>query len=76
MEFPNVIEKAKDNLEPQTIATYLQSLAGMFHKYYAKERVVTDDKVQTAARLILVKALQIVLANGLSLLGIQAPERM
>ncbi|HIG51665.1 MAG TPA: arginine--tRNA ligase [Candidatus Marinimicrobia bacterium] len=76
LEFPNVIEKAKDNLEPQTIATYLQSLAGMFHKYYAKERVVTDDKVKTSARLILVKALQIVLANGLSLLGIQAPERM
>ena len=48
----------------------------MFHKYYAKERVVTDDKVKTSARLILVKALQIVLANGLSLLGIQAPERM
>ena len=76
LEFPNVIEKAKDNLEPQTIATYLQSLAGMFHKYYAKERVVTDDKVKTSARLILVKALQIVLANGLSLLGIQAPDRM
>jgi arginyl-tRNA synthetase len=76
LEFPNVIEKAKDNLEPQTIATYLQSLAGMFHKYYAKERVVTDDKVKTSARLVLVKALQIVLANGLSLLGIQAPERM
>jgi arginyl-tRNA synthetase len=48
----------------------------MFHKYYAKERVVTDDKVKTSARLILVKALQIVLANGLCLLGIQAPERM
>ena len=76
LEFPNIIGKAKDNLEPQTIATYLQSLAGMFHKYYAKERVVTDDKVKTSARLILVKALQIVLANGLSLLGIQAPERM
>ena len=76
LEFPNVIEKATDNLEPQTIATYLQSLAGMFHKYYAKERVVTDDKNKTSARLILVKALQIVLANGLSLLGLQAPERM
>ena len=76
LEFPNVIEKAKDNLEPQTIATYLQSLAGMFHKYYAKERVVTDDKVKTLARLILVKALQIVLYNGLTVLGIHAPERM
>ena len=76
LEFPNIIEKAKDNLEPQTIATYLQTLAGMFHKYYAKERVVTDDKAKTSARLILVKTLQIVLANGLSLLGLQAPERM
>ncbi|MBC8312464.1 MAG: arginine--tRNA ligase [Candidatus Marinimicrobia bacterium] len=76
LEFPNVIEKAKDNLEPQTLATYLQSLAGMFHKYYAKERVVTEDKAKTSARLILVQALQIVLANGLSVLGLHAPERM
>jgi len=37
---------------------------------------VTDDKAKTSARLILVKTLQIVLANGLSLLGLQAPERM
>ena len=76
LEFPNIIAKAKDNLEPQTIATYLQSLAGLFHKYYAKERVVTDDKNKTSARLILVQALQIVLNNGLSLLGIHALERM
>jgi len=76
LEFPNIIAKAKDNLEPQTIATYLQSLAGLFHKYYTKERVVTDDKNKTSARLILVQALQIVLNNGLSLLGIHALERM
>jgi len=76
LEFPNVIEKAKENLEPQTIANYLQTLAGMFHKYYANERVVTDDKSTTSARLILVKALQIVLYNGLTVLGIHAPERM
>ena len=73
---PNIIEKTKDNLEPQSIANYLQSLAGMFHKYYAKERVVTEDTDKTAARLILVKALQIVLSNGLSVLGIHAPEKM
>ena len=76
LEFPNIIEKTKDNLEPQSIANYLQSLAGMFHKYYAKERVVTEDTDKTAARLILVKALQIVLSNGLSVLGIHAPEKM
>ena len=76
LEFPNIKEKTKDNLEPQSIANYLQSLAGMFHKYYAKERVVTEDTDKTAARLILVKALQIVLSNGLSVLGIHAPEKM
>ena len=76
LEFPNIILKAKDNLEPQTIATYLQSLAGLFHKYYAKERVVTDDTDKTSARLILVQALQIVLNNGLSILGIHALKRM
>ena len=76
LEFPNIIAKAKDNLEPQTIATFLQTLAGMFHKYYAKERVVTDNKDKTLARLILVKSLKIVLSNGLSLLGIGAPTKM
>ena len=76
LEFPNIIEKTKENLEPQSIANYLQSLAGMFHKYYAKERVVTEETDKTAARLVLVKALQIVLSNGLSVLGIHAPEKM
>ena len=76
LEFPSIIEKARDNLEPQSIANYLQSLAGMFHKYYAKERVVTENTDKTTARLILVKALQIVLSNCLSVLGIHAPERM
>ena len=76
LEFPNVVEKAHDNLEPQTIANYLQDLAGIFHRYYAHERVVTEDGGKTSARLVLVLALQIVLSNGLSLLGVHAPERM
>ena len=76
LEFPNVVEKAHDNLEPQTIANYLQDLAGTFHRYYAHERVVTKDSGKTSARLVLVQALQIVLYNGLTLLGVHAPERM
>ena len=76
LEFPNVVEKSHVNLEPQTIANYLQDLAGTFHRYYAHERVVTEDSGQTSARLVLVQALQIVLTNGLSLLGVHAPERM
>lgn len=76
LEFPSVIGKARENLEPQTLATYLQSLAGKFHKYYAKERVVTEDEQKSSARLILVQALQIVLRNGLTILGLQTPDRM
>ena len=76
LEFPNIIQKAFVTLEPQNIANYLQNLAAMFHKYYAKERVVTEDTDKTAARLILVRALQIVLSNGLSILGIKAPDKM
>jgi arginyl-tRNA synthetase len=76
LEFPNIIQRALSNLEPQTIANYLQNIASMFHKYYAKERVVIENSDKTAARLVLVQALQIVLSNGLDILGIQAPERM
>ena len=76
MEFPTIVERAHGSLEPQSIANYLHDLAGHFHRYYAKERVVSDDEGKTAARLVLVKALQIVLCNGLNILGIQAPKRM
>ena len=76
IEFPTMIERAHYSLEPQTIAIYLHDIASQFHRYYAKERVVTDDSDKTAARLILVKALQTVLCNGLNILGIHAPKRM
>ena len=39
-----IIAKGRDNLEPQTIANYLQYLAGMFHKYYAKHRIISDNE--------------------------------
>ncbi len=76
LEFPNIIQKAFVTLESQNIANYLQDLAAMFHKYYANERVVTEDTEKTKGRLILVLALQIVLSNGLSILGIKAPDKM
>ena len=76
MEFPTIIEKLRDSLEPQNIANYLHNLAGQFHRYYSMERIVTDDHATTAARLILVKALQIVLFNGFKVMGIHAPKRM
>jgi len=76
MEFPIMIQKAHDTLEPQTIANYLYELASQFHKYYAKERIITDNLKLTTARLVLVKALQIVIYNGLSILGINTPKKM
>jgi len=76
MEFPIIIKRAHVSLEPQSIANYLQEIAGQFHRYYAKERVVNKESEKTEARLILVKALQIILNNGLKILGIHAPKKM
>jgi arginyl-tRNA synthetase len=76
LEFPNVVKKGHETLEPQTIANYLQQIAALFHKYYANERVVTEDTILTSARLVLVKATQIVMKNGLTILGVTAPKRM
>ena len=76
MEFPTIIERSHENLEPQTIASYLQWTATEFHKFYSKHRVVTDDKELTRARLVLVSAVKTVLANGLEILGISQPEKM
>ena len=75
-EFPEIIERAHSSLEPQTVANYLNELAILFHRYYAHEKVITDDKDLTAARLILVEATRIVFLNGLTIMGISAPERM
>ena len=74
--FPECIKRSHDTKEPQTIATYLHDLAMCFHKFYSKHKVISDDINLTASRLTLVKAVQIVFKNGLSILGISAPERM
>ena len=75
-DFPEVMVKVLDNLDPQIIATYLHNIASEFHKFYAKCRVMTDDIELTKSRLHLVKSVKVVLGNGLKILGIKAPERM
>lgn len=75
-EYPEVISKAAKFLEPHRLTTYLMELAGVFHSFYQKHRVVTDDRTLTLARLKLVLAVKQVLKNGLDLLKISAPERM
>ena len=76
LQYPMVFEGAAVSCEPHRITYYLQELAGEFHSYYNKHRVISDDSALTNARLCLCKAVHIVLKEGLSMLGVSAPERM
>ncbi|MDH7514358.1 MAG: arginine--tRNA ligase [Bacteroidota bacterium] len=76
LEFPETVLFCADSYEVHHLCTYLQALAAQFHKFYHECRVVTDDKRLSHARLALCLATKQVLANGLRLLGINAPERM
>ena len=75
-EYPEVVANAASELAPHAIAFYLRELAGEFHSYYNAERILVDDEALRAARLALCAAVRQTLANGLSLLGVSAPEKM
>ncbi len=75
-QFPEVVMKSASSLETHLTPFYLQELASLFHSYYNKYRIISDDAQLTEARLIMVKCIQIVLRNALELLGIKAPEKM
>ncbi len=75
-EFPQVIAHAAAELSPHHIAFWLQNLSADFHSYYNAERVLVDDPVLRRAREALLLATRQVLANGLALLGVSAPERL
>ena len=74
--FPDFVELAYENLEPQTIANYLQELSALFHRFYNQCRVMTDDNEVTMSRIALIYATKTILANGFKILLISAPERM
>ena len=74
--FPEVVEAAGQALEPHQIAQYLRELAYAFHTWYAATPVLVEDGGLRDARLALARATGQVLANGLGLLGVSAPERM
>lgn len=75
-EFPETMELCQRTLEPMHLTTYLYKLATAFHRFYSVHRVVSENIPLSKARLKLVAAVQIVLANGLSILGISSPEKM
>ncbi|MCW4021601.1 MAG: arginine--tRNA ligase [archaeon] len=75
--FPQVFVDCAENLRPNSIADYVNSLADKFNKFYTKLPVIKAESEQlAAARLALVDAVQIVLRNCLMLLGIEAPQKM
>ncbi|MCF8032199.1 MAG: arginine--tRNA ligase [Desulfarculaceae bacterium] len=75
-EFPELVQGAALALEPHRVTYYLHELAGAFHSYYNACHVLVEDPALSAARLVLVLAVGRVLANGLGLLGVSAPEKM
>jgi arginyl-tRNA synthetase len=75
-EYPDVIAVAAKELAPHNVAFYLRELAAQFHSYYNAERILVEDAALKTARLALCAAVRQTLANGLSLLGVSAPEKM
>lgn len=72
--FPDIVARAAETLEPHRVTGYLDGLARLAHAWYHKYRVLGEP--EEAARLVLAAAVRQVLANGLHLLGISAPDRM
>ena len=76
LSFGETIEKSAELLEVHRIAFYLKDLVGTFHRYYSRNRIVSDDHALSSARLFLMNCLRITIRNGLSVMGVSAPDRM
>lgn len=75
--FPQIVAEAAKYRTPHRIANYIQELAASFHSFYNAEKVLNpDNKELTEARLALIQAVRITLANALRLIGVSAPEKM
>jgi len=75
-KYPEVVEDAALAYEPHRFTYYLQDLAGLLHNYYFKHRVITEDAARTGAKLFLMKQVKTVIQSALTILGVNAPERM
>jgi len=75
--FPQVVAEAAKHRTPHRVANYIQELAASFHSFYNAEKVLNpDNKELTGARLALINAVRVTLANALRLIGVSAPEKM
>jgi arginyl-tRNA synthetase len=76
VRYPEVVESAALNREPHQLTHYLRELANGFHAYYNAHQFLVDDNVLRNTRLVLILVIRQVISNGLSLLGVSAPEVM
>lgn len=75
-EFPDEVLFCAENFEPHKICTYLEELAALFHKFYTVCRIIGSEQKLAESRIALIVAVKTVLKNGLSILGVNAPEKM
>ena len=76
VQFNDVLEESVRELEPHRMVFYLLDLAGEFHRYYNRQRVISDDLALTRARLLLIENVQKTVRRGLEILGVDAPLKM
>lgn len=74
--FPGVVEQAGEKYEPSIITRHIIDIAQCFNKFYHDEHIITDDEVEKTSKIALVIATKRVIATGIGLLGMKAPERM
>lgn len=75
-EFCDMVELSAQKKEPHLITNYVYELASMFHNYYGKHRILTDDILTSSEQLSLIKAVGITINNALKLIGVDAPHKM
>lgn len=75
-EFNTVVENSASKKLPHLITNYVYDLAGLFHTYYSKEKILTDNKKYSEERIALITAVKITISNALSLIGVSSPEKM
>jgi arginyl-tRNA synthetase len=75
-EFPDEVLHSAENYETHKITTYLEELASLFHRFYTECRIIGSEKNLAEARIALCIAVQTVIRNGLSILGVSAPDKM
>lgn len=75
-EFNDVVEISAQKKEPHLITNYVYELSALFHNYYAKHRILTEDEKTSSERLSLIKSVGITIRNALKLIGVAPPDKM